>query len=72
MVSPLLLGLIIFHNTAMAILKLSVLLGHYFKDYSSNIFQVLPYFVINKLGHLKGLPGMFTACLYGAALRYLA
>ncbi|KAJ7384424.1 hypothetical protein OS493_021836 [Desmophyllum pertusum] len=30
--------------------------------------QVLPYFVINKLGHLKGLPGMFTACLYCAAL----
>ncbi|XP_031566421.1 sodium-dependent multivitamin transporter-like [Actinia tenebrosa] len=30
--------------------------------------QVLPYFVINKLGHLKGLPGMFTACLYAGAL----
>ncbi|KAL9955467.1 hypothetical protein ACROYT_G036795 [Oculina patagonica] len=29
--------------------------------------QVLPYFVIDKLGHLKGLPGMFTACLYCAA-----
>lgn len=32
--------------------------------------QVLPYFVINKLGHLKGFPGLFTACVYGAALRY--
>ncbi|XP_031566420.1 sodium-dependent multivitamin transporter-like [Actinia tenebrosa] len=30
--------------------------------------QVLPYFVINKLGHLQGLPGMFTACLYAGAL----
>lgn len=30
--------------------------------------QTLPYFVINKLGHLKGLPGMFTACLYAGAL----
>jgi len=34
--------------------------------------QVLPYFVINKLGHLQGLPGLFTACIYSAALRYSA
>ena len=40
----------------------------YLNNHSS---QVLPYFVINKLGHLKGLPGLFTACLYSAALRYL-
>ena len=31
--------------------------------------QTLPYFVINKLHNLKGLPGMFTACLYAGALR---
>lgn len=30
--------------------------------------QVLPYFVIDKLGHLKGVTGLFTACLFGAAL----
>ncbi|KAJ7384422.1 hypothetical protein OS493_021834 [Desmophyllum pertusum] len=30
--------------------------------------QTLPYFVINKLGHLRGVPGMFTACLYAGAL----
>lgn len=30
--------------------------------------QVLPYFVIDKLGHLTGLPGLFTASLFGAAL----
>jgi len=30
--------------------------------------QTLPYFVINKLHNLKGLPGMFTACLYAGAL----
>lgn len=30
--------------------------------------QVVPYFVINKLGHLSGLSGLFTACLYSAAL----
>ncbi|KXJ26985.1 Sodium-coupled monocarboxylate transporter 1 [Exaiptasia diaphana] len=30
--------------------------------------QVLPYLVINKLGHLKGLPGMLTACFYAGAL----
>ena len=33
--------------------------------------QVLPYFVVNKLGHLHGLPGLFTACLYAGALRYV-
>ncbi|EDO40313.1 predicted protein, partial [Nematostella vectensis] len=37
------------------------------KKISSND-QILPYFVINKLGYLKGLPGMFTACLYAGAL----
>ena len=35
-----------------------------------NFPQVLPYFVVNKLGHLHGLPGMFTACLYAGALRW--
>lgn len=37
------------------------------KKISSND-QTLPYFVINKLHNLKGLPGMFTACLYAGAL----
>ena len=32
-------------------------------------FQVLPYFVIDKLGHLTGVPGIFMACLFSGALR---
>jgi len=30
--------------------------------------QVLPYFVIDKLGHLPGVAGIFTACLFSGAL----
>lgn len=30
--------------------------------------EVLPYLVIDKLGHLTGLPGLFTACLFSFAL----
>jgi hypothetical protein len=30
---------------------------------------VLPYFVIDKLGHLTGVPGLFMACLFSGALR---
>ncbi|EDO40314.1 predicted protein, partial [Nematostella vectensis] len=41
---------------------------YYFLSFHRLVFQVLPYFVINKLGHLQGLPGMFTACLYAGAL----
>eukprot|EP00794_Sanderia_malayensis_P017922 gene17922-19703_t len=37
------------------------------KKISSND-QVLPYFIIDKLGHLKGLPGLFTSCLFSGAL----
>ena len=31
--------------------------------------QILPYFVIDKLGHLTGVPGIFVACLFSGALR---
>ncbi|XP_028404915.1 sodium-dependent multivitamin transporter-like [Dendronephthya gigantea] len=34
----------------------------------TNNDQVLPYFVIDKLGHLKGVPGLFMACLFSGAL----
>jgi len=30
--------------------------------------QVLPYFIIDKLGSLKGIPGLFTSCLFSGAL----
>lgn len=53
-------GLVIFANYAFCDLRVE-------KKITSND-QTLPYFVINKLGHLKGLPGMFTAVLYAGAL----
>jgi len=30
--------------------------------------QVLPYFIIDKLGTWKGIPGLFTSCLFSGAL----
>ncbi|XP_047134218.1 sodium-coupled monocarboxylate transporter 1 isoform X1 [Hydra vulgaris] len=30
--------------------------------------QVLPYFIIHKMGHLKGVAGLFTSCLFSGAL----
>lgn len=30
--------------------------------------QILPYFIVNELGHITGLPGLFTACIYSFAL----
>ncbi|XP_046861298.1 sodium-coupled monocarboxylate transporter 1-like [Xenia sp. Carnegie-2017] len=34
--------------------------------------QILPYFVVDKLGHLKGLPGLFIAALFSGALSTLS
>jgi len=34
--------------------------------------QIMPYFVVNKLGHLTGMPGLFTACLFSFALSTLS
>lgn len=33
------------------------------------IYQLLPLFVMDVLGHLKGFPGLFVACLFSGALR---
>ncbi|XP_065070850.1 sodium-coupled monocarboxylate transporter 1-like [Rhopilema esculentum] len=37
------------------------------KEIKSND-QIIPYFVIHKLSHLKGVPGLYTACLFSGAL----
>ena len=31
--------------------------------------QILAYFVVDKLGHIWGLPGLFVAVIIGGALR---
>ena len=31
--------------------------------------QIIPYYVMDKLGHIHGLPGIFLACLFSGALR---
>lgn len=36
----------------------------------SRIDQILPHFVLDKMGHLHGLPGLFVAGLFGGGLRY--
>ncbi|XP_065070595.1 sodium-coupled monocarboxylate transporter 1-like [Rhopilema esculentum] len=37
------------------------------KEIKSND-QVIPYFVVHKLSHLTGVPGLYTACLFSGAL----
>ena len=32
--------------------------------------QLLPLYVMDRLSHMKGLPGLFTACLFSGALRW--
>ena len=31
--------------------------------------QILPYLAMDKLGHFKGLPGLFVSAVYGGVLR---
>lgn len=31
--------------------------------------QIIPYMVMDKLGHLTGVPGLFVAAVYGGVLR---
>jgi hypothetical protein len=33
--------------------------------------QLLPHFMMQTVGHLHGLPGLFMAGIFSAALRYL-
>ncbi|CAG0892343.1 unnamed protein product [Darwinula stevensoni] len=34
--------------------------------------QIIPYYVMDKLGHIHGLPGIFLACLFSGALSTLS
>ncbi|CAG0884270.1 unnamed protein product [Cyprideis torosa] len=34
--------------------------------------QIIPYYVLDKLGHLKAVPGIFLACLFSGALSTLS
>ena len=36
----------------------------------SLIFQIVPYYVVTKMGHLKGLTGVYMAVLMSGSLRY--
>jgi sodium-coupled monocarboxylate transporter 8/12 len=33
--------------------------------------QIIPYFVLDHLGSWQGLPGVFMACLFSGALRFV-
>lgn len=33
--------------------------------------QLLPFFVLDTVGHLQGISGLFIAGIFGAALRYI-
>jgi len=34
--------------------------------------MILPYLLMDRLGHLTGVPGLFVAAVFGAALRLVA
>ena len=42
----------------------------YTNDDVSNSNQIIPYFVMETLGY-PGIPGLFVACLFSGALRYI-
>lgn len=43
-------------------------IGTYGRKFVTSNDQVLPYFIIHKLGKYPGLPGIFTSCLFSGAL----
>ncbi len=45
----------------------------YFSECNDNIFglfQLIPYFLMDVFGSYPGIPGLFVAAIFSAALRY--